>query len=809
MKTVKLDSVLAESGTYAPNVDRMNAEDMKVAARVWVGGKGVASLRKAEVEKRLKHALKSRGAGVVEELDEIERDVLASVARHGGAVSQLVVSLEAYARGYSDAAKSSWNRRDFLSYLRARLLVQRGGSDWERTLGQAVVLAPRLRRHLPASEPLALSEKDILQPGKVRSDGYRSAAEVMIELLDVHEFLSGSVSWKPLKGGGIPKAVQNRLAKRRSAGADDSTAEMSVPDVDAFHYEMLRGLHLVEGDDLEHRARKDVSKITSMSSEEFLWNCVRAWMGIRLWQDGIGAIKARRDQYNPDGIEFGEAEASRILLSWALARLAHSAIDWVDLESFLLELHTHAKKVISKIYYSHYVWNPDFKAAKDRTSRDYSEVGNARREIGYWLAGYGGSMANALLVTLHALGLVERGKSGANHCFRLTAPGRLVFGAPEIRDDRPDATSPFLVVQPNFDVIAHVRGVEPAALAAVTPFLKRVSKASGEALEFRLDRESVYRALEAGLTCDEIRSRLEKSALETIPAVVERALTDWSGKRESLVLRKNVCLIMHQKKEDGNNVAGTSYVRAISDTCSAAPGSKAAAVKRAFSGHTVVDHRSPGGGQWEIDEDGTIANPDTAGMIEAHRLATIARQSRGQWAITPESVRAAVSIGIPAAQIIHWVKSHAAHRKIPALLATAIQNWARTKKCFSGTLAAVQISDPDSYRAICHSKAFEAMIAGIIAPDWIVFHSDKATAANKLLRSFGFSIDGVARFEATESIEKPIEIVLLDIATAKTGAKKSAKLRKDPISKPRKISVEALARIREAQRVRWSKIKKK
>ena len=65
---------------------------------------------------------------------------------------------------------------------------------------------------------------------------------------------------------------------------------------------------------------------------------------------------------------------------------------------------------------------------------------------------------NAKMVTLPWLGVIERGRkasgSGVPWCFRLTPLGRAVFAAPDEVAIPSEPDEPFLVVQPNFDVVA-------------------------------------------------------------------------------------------------------------------------------------------------------------------------------------------------------------------------------------------------------------------------------------------------------------------------------------------------------------------
>ena len=161
------------------------------------------------------------------------------------------------------------------------------------------------------------------------------------------------------------------------------------------------------------------------------------------------------------------------------------------------------------------------------------------------------------MVTLVALGLVERGRLGragaGPHVFRLTDIGRAVFGAPEVA---PPAAGPapggarFLVVQPNFDLLAYVDQADAASAVLLGRIAESATASSGPVQTFRLTQASVYQAQEGGLGHDQIVAFLEQHAQGTLPANVLRSLADWSQKRESLVIRTGTTLLGFPSEAD-------------------------------------------------------------------------------------------------------------------------------------------------------------------------------------------------------------------------------------------------------------------
>ena len=798
--TKRLQSVLTPRGkiddSLLEHLQHKTVRELKSIGKFWI--KGVSKMSRDEIERELPGALKTGGAKVVKKLTCDEREILGIVALYGGRLCGEVLSAEICLRGLApEKKKNDWRTPVATTALTDRLMLISDDAYWGSSEVPNVTLPRALHKHVKPVEPLALSPDKIEQPKKVKSDGMVSVAEAQLRILGVHEFLCAKKEWKLLRGGSLPKGMRTQLAKRfgkKPVPAD----KMMPPDVDSLDYEILRGLGLVETEvGIPYAyANEDLASIAGMSDEELAWHYVRAWLGARMWQDGIGLVKETVNEWAPERLEFSSVEMARSVLCWGLSRLAQSGLDWVDLESFLIDLHSVTKEKSPRLYTYGLVWKPKFASARGR-----EKAKNEQREKAYWMASEGTWYANAIMVTLHALGAVERGKAGSKHCFRLTENGRLVFGAPTVRIKRSVETPPFVVIQPNFDVVVYLNQADTARLQGILPLMKRQSPVDGEVQTFRLERECVYQALESGLSIDDIRTRLEKCSREPVPAVVDRALGEWSGKHESLVLRKEVCVVLFGGKND-RKVART---RALGDRCLLAPGSAAATVIRAFPGAHQSDHRGPMEVAWELDEKGKVTPAEGApALIPTLRLKTIAQKARGCWKITPDSVRKAARAGIPADVITAWLQDHGASG-VPLLLATAIANWARADKCFSGKIHVVQMNSSRAFEAVCGSRLFAKMIAGTIDARWIVFHPEHVTAANRLLEFYGFSLAGEMKLDDVMRNTAPTpgsrKEVGAEIEVETKGRRTARKKRK---RKKRGLSKKARELIAEAQRRRWS-----
>ncbi len=174
---------------------------------------------------------------------------------------------------------------------------------------------------------------------------------------------------------------------------------------------------------------------------------VRGWLSARYWFDGSGISG------NQDSAEL--LNTGRQVLAWALGCLARAGDHWFLLETFLEELHALQGNSSFSLPYLKPVWDPNVAAAQDKEK----QTGGARVRA-WWFSKEVAWYANAPMITLVTLGVVERARLGAgesaSHGFRLTSLGRAVFGAPEIEPPTEVVERRCLLIQPNFDVVAYL-----------------------------------------------------------------------------------------------------------------------------------------------------------------------------------------------------------------------------------------------------------------------------------------------------------------------------------------------------------------
>jgi hypothetical protein len=659
---MKLGHVLESSLAVKIDLNLYGSMELKRAARFWVG-KEAGSFTKEKCIAALTRTMAAGDAArrVLAGLTEKERQVLAIFARYGPTVSGGLLTAEVYARGIiapppknqaSDRyyqAYRNWSDLDPVPGLREKFVLvgnyydsYYSSSDRHRypqltlhpTLAQGMLLAPPVAWR--ASHPCA----------EAVSTGHRSSAQVGLDLWRVAEALRSMGTWQTVKGDSPAKATRARLQKE--VGLRDAEKDpMSPPDAESLYYELLHCMDLLKIGDKRswiHGEALEWHLQQPPAAQARLW--VRVWLRMPLWQDGIGVVPDRDSDYNPVRIRPSALEPARELLVWALCGVAHAPSCWLDLQTFLRDLWRATRETEINFYWGRYSWDPQFEMGK---KREQYHAGDERM-LAFWLADEAVWVSNALMVTLAALGLVERGQTTGNDvrpCFRLTELGRVVFGAPEAEAAPKSGEARFLTVQPNLEVVAYLDSADARQVCTLSRFAASASRADSPVQTFELRRDSLYRALESGMTLEEVRTFLTEHGKTELPANVERMLSEWAGRRESLVLRTKAVLALGPLD---SQIRG----RALNNNVFLLPSSTAKVVALGFSGWTILDHERKPEPAWTTDELGSVA-PDSCTSISQLRLARIADRTTTGWQITAQSVGRARLGGMTAEQILGWL----------------------------------------------------------------------------------------------------------------------------------------------------------
>ena len=467
-----------------------------------------------------------------------------------------------------------------------------------------------------------------------------------------------------------------------------------------------------------------------------------AWTEAPLWQDGIGVVPDRDSELNPVRIEPRALEQARTLLLWALGRVAHGNAGWLDLKQFLQELWSSTWQDGIDFFWHDFTWMPDFN--KPRKAADFTL--KEGRLLAFWLEQEGVWCANALLGTLAFLGLVERAGLGEQEqpCFRLTEVGRVVFAAPEDAGVTFTTEPKFLVVQPNHEVVVYLDGADAAAVWPLAAMARRVSGAGVSVQTFALTRESVYEALESGVSLETIRNYLSTHSRTGLPAKVAQSLLEWGRQREAVTLRTGVSFAVAAGTAVPSALAQQG--RLLSESCVLLPPKTV----HGWKGFTLQDQQKDPTPCWRVEEDGRIRVEWPMDAVALARLSQFADPEGDGWQISAASVGRAHGHGIPADQVLLWLEEHAL-RPPPPLVETLVRNWSSPRRIFFGPLLMVQIGDSQAYTTIASHPDFQPCLLGQLPPNWFIVRAEQKEEMEQRLKEMGFLLDG--QFPKAKGVE--------------------------------------------------------
>lgn len=760
---MKLGHVLQTSLATKIELNLYGSADLKRAARFWVG-KEANSFTKGKCVAALTRTMNDGNAAqrVLAGLREKERQVLGIFARYGPTVSGGLLAAEVYARGiiapppknqasdYYFQAYRNWSNSDPIHSLREKLVLVSGYYDSYYPYSSSYRHSyPELTLHPILAQAVAPAPPTVWRAShacaEALSTGHRSSAQVGLDLWRVGEALRSMGTWQTAKGDSPAKATRARLQKE--VGLRDAKKDpLSPPDAESLYYELLHSMDLLNiGDKRSWTREKALEGHLQQPPAAQAWHWVRAWLHMPLWQDGIGVVPDRDSEYASVRIGPSKLEQARELLVWALCGVAHAPSCWLDLETYLRDLWQATQETGIDFYWGSYSWDPEFEMSKERHEYPAGE----KRSLAFWLANEGSWAANALMVTLVTLGLVERGQTTGQNvrpCFRLTELGRTVFGAPEVEAAPRSGEARFLTVQPNLEVVAYLDSADARQVCTLSRFAASVSRTGAPVQTFELRRDSLYRALESGMTLDEVRSFLAEHGKTELPANVERMLSEWAGRRESLALRTKAVLALGPLDFEARG-------RALDSNVFLLPSSTAKIAALGFSGWTILDHDAKPQRTWTIDELGSIT-ADSRQSISQHRLARIADRTATGWQITAQSVERARLSGLAADQILGWLGDHV-KGEVPPLLEVAVRNWTHPQRVQLRQVQMLRIMQPQAQQALLHSPTFRPFLAGHIPPEWFLVHDDHLSEVRRLLETLGFTIANSLEAPPAGAVQAP------------------------------------------------------
>ena len=206
--------------------------------------------------------------------------------------------------------------------------------------------------------------------------------------------------------------------------------------------------------------------------------------------------------------------------------------------------------------------NPEFLIPRENQHNGYSSQRGDGFYSGFWPAGEnryrtffqrgqdwdnveGRFLRQLLSEPLSWLGIVAIGRDTANQvvAFRLSPLGAHLLGLTSelpVDADETGGEKP-LIVQPNFEILAYTEAHHLQTLYQLERFATR--ERAERVAHYTLDRESVYRGLQDGLSAAQMREFLETHSRSGVPQNIAYSLGDWESLWESQTIRPSATIV--------------------------------------------------------------------------------------------------------------------------------------------------------------------------------------------------------------------------------------------------------------------------
>jgi hypothetical protein len=360
---------------------------------------------------------------------------------------------------------------------------------------------------------------------------------------------------------------------------------------------------------------------------------------------------------------------------------------------------------------------------------------------------------------LHQLGVVDlgymKGKWGA---FRLTPLGQalLAAGDGQAPAELAGMDTGKLVLQPNFQVVA-IGPVNLAWLARLDLFADR-ERADRGAFQYRISRDSVYRAQQLGMDVVQVLHFLEGTAGVELPQNVRRSLEEWGAHHERIVFRSGVSLLQAADAAllaglMADDHLGAHLARSLSPqvallTKDAETPLIAALVEQGRFPAVSGAQPEASDGSVIVEEDGTIRPVHAVSSLHLRgRLARLAEEGAGgQWKLTEKSVRRAGGSRRKVTRLLAELrKLH--RRRLPPVVVERIKAWGGYYgDASAGSITLLEFRDPQSLEELRKDPDLAPVLSPFLADKraLAVVPSDKLSEIKELLARFGIHVrDGL------------------------------------------------------------------
>ena len=305
-------------------------------------------------------------------------------------------------------------------------------------------------------------------------------------------------------------------------------------------------------------------------------------------------------------------------------------------------------------------------------------------EAAGWERVEAGVIRSVATQALRWLGIVDLGyRDDRPVSFRITADGaRLLQGAPL---DEGVPAAPNVVIQPNFQLFAF-EPTDESVLFRLDQIADRVHLE--QAGEYRVSRDSLYRARRAGWDTAGVLGFLQEISTVPLPQNVRRSIEEWGAEQERVVIRRGTALL---QAADGQTLdalfADPVLVpllgRRVTLTATIIATPTLATLQRTLLERDQLAAISEGPEEQDhpaftIDANGMMALQEPVPSIFVLRAVQpfVEGEPPAPLRVTPESLRGAAQAGLTPEEVLDVLQTYT-RDPLPSEVTALVQRWAK------------------------------------------------------------------------------------------------------------------------------------
>ena len=468
-----------------------------------------------------------------------------------------------------------------------------------------------------------------------------------------------------------------------------------------------------------------------------------AWQKVGNWDEfglvrELGVTKERRS------LQTAPVASARGVITEAIKSLAPG--DWVSVQDLISYVRLTNYGFLFPREYER--WNEGFANPYRSYSNPWGWHFHQTDEAEGWNKVEGGLIQAILEGPLHWMGFVSLGyKSGKLVAYRLTEHGLEVTGLQKPADEQAEQQTR-IVVQPNFEitVLGHVG---EATLARLDLFAERLQL--DRAAQYRLSRESMHRALEAGIGVSDVVQFLEDVCNDPIPQNVRYSLEEWDRLQQQIVFHQHATLYQAANETLMQTLLDSPELQKrvltqLSPTVALLKCSQdeldGLVENISHQTRCIPKHTTSAGeakSRLKLSDDGVLVLAKPQNLYLFEELQQFADAQEGNLVLAESSVKRGLRLGLTAPDMLEILEKHV--QAIPPCVVDRIRSWSE----YYGKLRLSQpvlltISDQERQTQLLEDPELRQYLRHIQIPDVILeVKPGKRKAFEQALRSKGIS----------------------------------------------------------------------